>query len=155
MESELSDREKTIYDALSSEPIHIETLLHRSKMPIELLSGTLVMLELRGLVKRQIGDWYSLLPPPSPPGPVHACPLNEKSKLTIGSFIEFVHSTFSGISRKYLQNYLGWYWCLVDKKRWKPGALLNECSGSPRTSLKEILEYVSPLLVKFSPVPIN
>ena len=155
LENKLADRQKTVYAALSTKPAHFEEILQRSGLPTELLSGTLVMLELKGQVKRETGDWYSLLAPSATPSRPHVSTQSEQVRITVDSFVDFVHSTFNGISRKYIQNYLGWYWCIVDRKRWKPGELLNECSGFPKTSLKKILQYVSPLIVKFSLLPTN
>ena len=151
LQSTLSDREKNVYNILSTEPVHFETLLQRSGLETGALSASLFLLAMERLVRRDMGDWYSLLAPV--PSPERSDPLNEQSRFSIDAFIDFVRCTFNGISRKYLQNYLGWYWCIADRKRWKPGSLLDECAGFQKTTLKEILEYVSPLIVKFSPLP--
>ena len=149
----LSEREETVYKALSSKPIHVEILLQQTGLEVGPLSAALVLLEFSGLVRRQTGDWYSRAEPPVSSFSAPACPLDKKVKLTIDSFTNFVCCTFNGISRKYVQNYLGWYWCIIDRERWAPGALLDECAGFPKTSLKRVLQYVSPLAVNFSPLP--
>ena len=56
---QLYGRERQIYDLLSTEPVHFETVLQQSGMPTGELSATLTMLELAGLVLRDTGDWYS------------------------------------------------------------------------------------------------
>lgn len=55
---ELFGREKEIYDLLSGEPVHFDTLSDRTGMPAGELSATLTMLELAGVATRMPGDWY-------------------------------------------------------------------------------------------------
>lgn len=55
----LYGREREIYDLVSIEPVHFDTLCAQSGMGAGELSATLTMLELGGLVKRETGDWYS------------------------------------------------------------------------------------------------
>ena len=150
-EDELSDLERKVYEALSTEPTLLDILCQRTAMDAGKLIAALVMLELKGLVKPGFGNRYSLSNLPGFPGPPPASACSgQQAKAMICSFVDFVRSTFQGISRKHLQNYLGWYWCIVDRKRWKPGSLLKECCGFRRISCKEILEYVSPVMVKTS-----
>lgn len=55
---QLYGREKEIYELISSERVHFDTLCQKSGMPVGELSATLTMLELGGLVSRDAGDWY-------------------------------------------------------------------------------------------------
>jgi DNA processing protein len=56
---ELYGREKELFEMLSAEPTHFDSLCERSGMAAGELSATLTMLELAGVVSRHPGDWYS------------------------------------------------------------------------------------------------
>ncbi|MBX9689172.1 MAG: DNA-processing protein DprA [Candidatus Obscuribacterales bacterium] len=56
---QLYGREKELFELISIEPVHFDTLSERSGMPTGELSATLTMLELAGLIHRAAGDWYS------------------------------------------------------------------------------------------------
>jgi DNA processing protein len=56
---QLYGRERDIYNLLSSEPVHFDTLFQQCSLTVGELSATLTMLELAGVVVRQSGDWYA------------------------------------------------------------------------------------------------
>jgi hypothetical protein len=146
----LSEMEKTVYGVMSTELLDFDILWQRTGRDAGSLGAALLMLELKGLVKRAIGDRYSLSAPAVSLGPTRSC---AGAKEAIKSFIQYVSSTFTGISRKYLQNYLGWYWCVVDRKRWSPGSLVAACLDLEKMSQEEIRQYSSPSMVKVSTDP--
>ncbi len=55
----LYGREREIYDIISQESVHFDTMVEQTGMTAGELSATLTMLELAGLVSREAGDWYS------------------------------------------------------------------------------------------------
>ncbi len=55
---ELFGREREIYELLSDDPTHFDTLIERTGMQTGELSATLTMLELGGVATRMPGDWY-------------------------------------------------------------------------------------------------
>jgi hypothetical protein len=63
-------------------------------------------------------------------------------------FIQFVCSTFGSSSRKYVQNYLGWFWSVVDRKTWRPNSIDAGLFRSGRMSPAEARDYVSPTNLK-------
>ncbi len=148
--SDLCDMEKQVYQALSAESIHCDHLCEHTKMPIGEVSAALMMLELKGLAMRLPGDRYiRSVPAPQGPGPVDS--ESEYNEKLVAACIEFVRFNFQGISRKYLQNYLAWYWCQTNRIRWRCGALLKECLRFRIIKCEEIISYVSPPLVKMAP----
>lgn len=64
-----------------------------------------------------------------------------------------IRDAFHGISRKYLQFYIASFWCRVDRARWSVGRLLTEVAAFPKIECREVLSFVSPLIVKLIPVP--
>ena len=56
----VSDEEKRILDELSTDPLHIDPLTRALDMDVAQLSGLLTLLEVRGLVRRAPGMYYSL-----------------------------------------------------------------------------------------------
>ncbi len=147
---ELSQTEKQVYQALSAEAIQFDSLCVRMAMPTGTLLATLMVLELAGHIKSLPGDRYIRCAPNSQPASYNDVASASTLK-TVTDIIMLVRSTFQGISRKYLQNYLSWHWCQTDRVRWQPGSLLTECIRFRRIPYKEILSYVSPPVIKVSP----
>jgi DNA-binding transcriptional ArsR family regulator len=149
---ELSPQERQIYDALSSDPVQFDSLCERIKMPVAELSAHLTMLEIKGFVERMAGDRYRKM------GPLRSmrsgidadttCSKVDKLQSMINEMIAFVRSIYHTVSRKYLQNYLAAYWCGSDRARWNIGSLLQGCHRIPHITDSEILNYVSPNLLK-------
>lgn len=50
--------EKTILNVISKEPVHIDEIVKQSKLDIKIVSSTLMMLELKGVVKNTGGGYY-------------------------------------------------------------------------------------------------
>jgi DNA processing protein len=55
----LNERERAIYDLLSSSPIHIDQVLEAAGLPISMVSATLLTLEIRGIVTQHPGQLYA------------------------------------------------------------------------------------------------
>lgn len=155
---ELAPGEKEVYDVLSGEPVHFDVLCQRTGKAASNLSSSLMMLELAGLAKRIAGDRYVRHnPKESEQFYAHAVQssLRTEDRLeptrTVSAIINFVRLNFHHIARKYLQNYLAAYWCHMDRRRWQLGALLQACLRFVHISDDEILDYVSPVMVKVVP----
>lgn len=153
--AEFSERDKRIYGFISTTPVHADVIVQELGIPVHQVSISLIMLELAGVVKRLAGDRYerSSLEKSQERisrfdnGGVFTTGLKE----TVLDFRNFVKIHFHGISRKYLQQYIAAYWCYVDRIRWHSGALLKACLRFRSISYEEILNYVSPILVKIMP----
>jgi hypothetical protein len=136
---QLPDDEKLVYEAISTEPIQFESLFDRLEMDVGKLSGTLVMLELDGLVLRLPGNHYVRVK-----GSIHErSPQAEEGRETIWSAIAFLRAKFQFVSLKYLQNYLVWYWYHSDRDRWCFASVLQSCCRFGRLTGKQVFERVS------------
>ncbi|MBY0357560.1 MAG: hypothetical protein K2W82_06115 [Candidatus Obscuribacterales bacterium] len=157
--------EKEVYDILSADPIHIDTLCQKAKLPVNKISAALTMLELRGVAVRLAGDRYTRYTVSTE---LKGSEL-ETSKIKLKLFsqpsfaasagikelvdaaISFIRNKFHGVSRKYLQNYLAAYWLELAKPKWKRNLLLKWCWHFEPICYKQILAYVSPVEVKLPP----
>ena len=50
--------EKIIYDTLSSETLHIDQIVEKTKIPINKVLNTLMSLELNGFIETTINNYY-------------------------------------------------------------------------------------------------
>jgi hypothetical protein len=148
--ADVSEFERIVLHLISGEPVQFDKLCFQANMPVGTLSATLTMLELSGLVERLSGDIYRRVNLETRKSESEQdYPSQESSGIVeISRISAFVCSTFHGISRKYLQFYLCAYWCNFDRRKWHPGALATECIKSGPIIYKQVLEYVSPPLVK-------
>lgn len=156
---ELDLPEKTVYELLSAKPVPFAVLCRAAGMSADQLLTALTMLQLAGLVTSLPGQQYV-----RSPGEQHRAQRNMIHQAAVGSqhsaeiktiiddFVEFIRVDYHGISRKYVQNYLGAYWCYKDRTRWPVGGLLKACLKFRRIRSKEILAYVSPAIVKLLPL---
>lgn len=151
--SQLSQQEKVLYDLLSENPVSFEELYVRSAMGVPEVSATLVILEIGGLISSLPGNNYI------------RCPNNKNldktaksngGDVTLAKFEamalavqDFVRNGFHGISRKYLQYYLFLYWYYVGTSHWERDSLLNACLRFRSIKWTEIINYVTPVMVKW------
>lgn len=151
--TEFNQVENAVYEILTDEPVQFDELCARTGMRAEKLSAALTMLELAELAERLPGDRYvcSVLRRNKTPDYRNTGKTDSMTKPTmmlVDKIIDFVRVKFQGISRKYLQNYLAIYWCHADRNRWQYGSLTKLSFQSRTISYREIIEYVSPLMVK-------
>jgi hypothetical protein len=146
---ETSEAENEILGILSAEPLSIDSLIQRAKLPTDQCLSVMTMLELKGLAinvgkNRYTGVLQKKLKA------VTTCALGAGANLQtlISAALDFIKSKFHGISHKYLQYYLAEYWCHVDRDRWLPGSLLRACHESDRVTYKDLLAYESPSELK-------
>jgi DNA processing protein len=57
---ELYGKELEVFELMSAEPVHFDSLSEKTGMHTGELSATLTMLELGGVITRLPGDWYCL-----------------------------------------------------------------------------------------------
>lgn len=143
----LGPQAKAVYDALSPDPIHFETLAGCTGFSAAGLASALTLLELSGLILALAGGRYRRSERKKQSQTV----ATEAGLQMVERAIEFIEVTFQGISRKYLQLHLAAHWCLVDRTRWSPQSLLKECLEFGRVTYAEIRAYVSPSIVKTAP----
>jgi hypothetical protein len=153
----LSRPEEAVLQVLSLQPVKLEKLSEQTNMPIGKLSSLLMMLELKGLIESLPGEQYKLLLSTAKcslgaPTTQAGTPVLPNLSLTnIDAAIDFIRTDFRGISRKYLQLYLGVYWCYVDRARWSCGKLLRACRNFRSVTEADIRAFVTPLVVRLMP----
>ncbi|MBI4534614.1 MAG: hypothetical protein HY711_11775 [Candidatus Melainabacteria bacterium] len=145
---ELSGYELDVYEALSAEPTCVDVLHGRISMSIDQLLVALTMLELAGLAKRLPGNRYISWQLQCKAAPSLQSSTTATTTKIIANCVNFIRCNFHGISRKYLQSYLAAYWCWVDEVRWRCSSVIRACLEFGPVSNRDILQYVSPALVK-------
>ncbi len=147
-------KEEEVYDLLSKEPVHFDTLIGQTKMSVSTLAATLSILEIKEVARCLPGDWYVRIPEghngATSETPAGSSPDGSSKQATasVGDAIEYLSETLQGISGKYLQLCLAAFWCYIDRVRWPAGSVLNACHQSNPIRDVDILAYVSPALVK-------
>ncbi|MFN8655330.1 MAG: hypothetical protein U0105_03235 [Candidatus Obscuribacterales bacterium] len=152
-ESDLSDADLEVLNVLTTDPIQFDALFERTEMSVSTLLSSLTVLELSGFVLRLSADRYALRPevrtnPDDDTVDSDRLPVRHAILETVATILNWIKTSFHGISRKYLQNYLAAYWCLRDRATWNPGALARACIDADAISDQVILAYVSPPLVR-------
>jgi hypothetical protein len=153
--TELSEAEKEILSLLSKNPTHIDELCRLTNKLPQALSPTLMILELNGIIEGITADTYVLASPIKKQNSPASSNSGQDSSLpetSVLGFIEYIRSEFGGISRKYLELYLAFYWCYCDRSRWTTGSIIKACNRFPEFSYEQILAFVSPPKVSFIPI---
>ncbi|MCA9801084.1 MAG: hypothetical protein KC777_03815 [Cyanobacteria bacterium HKST-UBA02] len=145
--------ETMICDLLKDGPVNFDTMSEESGLDSGALSASLAMLELDCVVRRIAGDVYEYVPIPRLEDDLARCGESGEAGMAlleglIERFGSFIRDVYKGISRKYLQGYLGLFWLRIDRKFWRPGALLDHCCRYGEMSGRSIREYVTPLVVE-------
>jgi hypothetical protein len=70
--------------------------------------------------------------------------VSEQVAAKVSEVIDFITATWRGISRKYLQNYVGMFWFFIDKSSYSVGSLLDACLRFGPVRYEEMIDYVTP-----------
>lgn len=141
---QLNEFERRVYKSLTPEPVHFDDLVESTGMSAAEISAALSMLEIWGLAYSVPGNRFARRAPnPSRKHQMTGVLADLASKI-----VALITFYFQGISRKYLQLYVAAYWCYTDRKKWCEGALLDACIRHRSIGYDEIVDYVTPLLVK-------
>ncbi len=149
-EPELTVDEKSVLALLSEVPTRFASICEKVSLDCADASAAVMGLELRELAVRLPGDRYILSDRTTKLALKAIDPKSEKRKQhkAVVEMIDFVEERFQGIGRKNHQLYAALYWISVDRKRWGPGSVLELCKQSRHIPYREILEYVSPPIIK-------
>lgn len=101
-----------VIELLRTGPCSFDKILHKTHLEYKDLCTVLCLLEISGKVERGFGDVYSLPHRKTP----NTHSLGDQELGTIHHFTKWIKDYFGGISLKYLQNYLAYFWCVWDKK---------------------------------------
>ncbi|MBS1992330.1 MAG: hypothetical protein JSS83_17525 [Cyanobacteria bacterium SZAS LIN-3] len=144
-EAQLDGLAALVFKHLSDKPISFDTLLELTGAETGNLSATLLLLTMDELVESLPGNLFirakvSYNFPPA-------------SQEALDSFQYFIGDVFHGISRKYLQLYLAFYWACIDREYWQPNSLLHACCRFRPIELQELKSFVSAPIVKLIDTP--
>lgn len=144
----LDEVQERILEFVTDKPIHIDALCKNLKMPVEKVSGALVVLELENLVFSKPGAMYirNINGSASKLARATVSPsCTRKFKIRI---VNFIIREFHRVSRKYIQIYLSAIWCQSNIALWKNGKLLRACQHFGSISKIQIRDYVSATVLK-------
>lgn len=140
---DLDEFANSLYEMLSNEKIHFDHLLIGLRChDIGILCTAIFELEYLGLIQRHGGDYYTKKQKP----PVVEIP-ESSLNARVRDFIEYIKNIHHGISRKCLHLYLALFWSKNYRVRWNRSALAKACREHPRITGKQVLSFVTPLIV--------
>jgi hypothetical protein len=138
-----SERDHQILAVIGEQVVDFDFICEQLNLPAGMISADLIMLELAKLIERLDGDRYRrrfVANPFVKPG--------KHAKGLVKKFIKYLKRSKRGISRKYLHLYMARFWCLIDRDRWKEGALLKECLHSHHLPRIVLTLENAPLMVQ-------
>lgn len=143
---DISEEDKLVLQEISESGISFDQLAQKLALSIGVLSATLTVLELKGLIEKQFADSYK----PSKTMQLSMImqegdSTNEHNGKLAKNFVSFVKDFFQGLGRKYLQLYSTLDWIAKDRSRWPSNSLIEFCASNRCVSEEEIEEYVTPL----------
>ncbi|CAN5326185.1 hypothetical protein BH11CYA1_BH11CYA1_21290 [soil metagenome] len=145
---DLDENEKMVFDLISYTPISFNSLCELSALSVGILSSVLTMLELKGRIESQAGDFYVRSKTRYSEGA--SCEILTDSILAlIASVNRYIWSIHHGVSFKWLQSFLAMSWFYCDKVRWNRGSLLVACLKSAPIDLDASRESQSSRQVLF------
>jgi hypothetical protein len=147
--NDLAEDDKLILDLIGLTPISQDSLCELSGMAAARVSSALVILELSGLIQALPGNLFIR----TKQSKSRACakPFDPKVLSIAERAFSTIEAIYGGVSRKYLQLYLGAFWCHQDGVRWPEDSLLRILLRGEPIQIQEILGYISPLIVSLPP----
>lgn len=143
------DNQKKIYEFINFEKVHLDQICQNTQLPTGEILACLTFLEVDNFIERHGGDYYSRKVLERKSGSIAkkgktVKEISSSAQSKIDQFLDYVKSEIHGISRKYLQLYLAYFWCKFDRIRWGADKLLEACVKSQFRPSSEIFEYVTP-----------
>ncbi|MBU6452679.1 MAG: hypothetical protein KGS72_12915 [Cyanobacteria bacterium REEB67] len=149
----LSEIQTTVYEAIRTEPITIETLLRILNLAPSELTAALTILELNGLIESLPGSRYVRYQTrENEVEDIENNTLSEGTILIIESAIGFIQRLFHGVSRKYVQLYLAYFWLIRNRgiEDHHSDSFFTACYEAGDTGVASIQSFVSPLKLQVS-----
>lgn len=142
---DLGDLDRVVLAQISAVPISVDTICENLDHPAGSVGSSLTMLEILGHITAAPGNSFVRL----------TAGKKAKSETEFSpELIEFVEAAVEnikairqGVSRKYLQLYLGAFWCCFDREFWREGALMLISLDSSLSPDRNLIDYESPLMV--------
>lgn len=140
--AELGEFENALYELLGEEKIHFDDLIRHFQCQVGELCVAIFELNMLDLIERHGGDYYTRKPKQAK----IAVPESSKNP-GISDFVDFIRNIYHGISRKCLHLYLALFWSKNHRVRWNRSALAEACRKHPPIKGKDVLSFVTPLIV--------
>lgn len=139
---ELSEFDKRLYEYLSDDKLHFDQLIYQLQCSVGELCSAIFSLEMLDLIQRHGGDYYTRKR-------IHTKIEIQKSldNAKVRDFIDYIRTLYHGISRKCLHLYLALFWSKNHRVRWNRSALAEACRKHPPIKGKEVVSFVTPLVV--------
>ncbi len=139
---------KLIRTFLSEIPVHFDELCESSGILPGPVSAVLTMLELGDFVVRHPGDYYSLTTISSRNDYGATVECSEAVMASARAFAALISDRFHGISRRYIQLYLGLFYGAVNSLYSRSGLLLELCKHAKPINARCFNDYVSPVTLR-------
>lgn len=145
---DLGDLDREVLAQISAAPISVDTICENVQHSVGSVGASLTMLEILGHITSVPGNSFVRL--------MAARNGNSRSRNTefspelmefVEAAVENIKAIRQGVSRKYLQLYLGAFWCYFDRDFWREGALLLISLDSSLSPDRNLIDYESPLMV--------
>ena len=139
----LDDVQWAIIKLLANQSCDEDEIVMRTGYDVGVVVGYVMTFRIYGIVESRDGRFVLKLPQIR-----KSLQMSEPACQLRTEFMLFVSTIFGSISRKYLQNYLGWFWSVVDRKSWTVNSIDAKFFRQGRMSLDDSRDYVSPRQVK-------
>jgi hypothetical protein len=141
---DLGDLDRAVLALISAAPISVDSICQKVDQPAGAVGAALTMLEILGHISSIPGN--SFVRPTSPKR--ESCSVESPKLLEfIEAAVQNIKAIRQGVSRKYLQLYLGAFWCFFDNEFWQEGSLLLVSLDSSLSPDRNLFDYESPLMV--------
>ncbi len=146
MSDDLGDLDRAVLAQISATPISVDTICESLDSTAGPVGASLTMLELLGHIVSGPGNSFVRL---------RAAKVKSSSSTDFSpqalafaeAAIDNIKAIRQGVSRKYLQLYLGAFWCCFDRNIWREGMLMLVSVDATLTPDRNLFDYESPLIV--------
>ncbi|CAN5472703.1 hypothetical protein BH11CYA1_BH11CYA1_19680 [soil metagenome] len=142
---DLGDFEKEVLGQISAVPKSVDELSAQFDHAAGPVGAALTMLELFGHIDQAPGNCFVRSRNAKPESTDSI--LSPELLALITAAINNIKAIRQGVSRKYLQLYLGTFWCFFDREFWRMGSLVVVSIDRSLSPDRDLLAYESPLMV--------
>lgn len=143
---DLGDLDRAVLAQISAAPISVDTICESLDSTAGPVGAALTMLELLGHIASGPGNSFVRL---------NAAKVKSDNRTEFSpevlafaeAAIENIKAIRQGVSRKYLQLYLGTFWCCFDRNIWRTGELMLVSVDATLAPDRNLFDYESPLMV--------
>ncbi|MBP9092762.1 hypothetical protein KBI23_17195 [bacterium] len=142
---DLGDLDREVLAQISAAPISVDSICQKVNQPAGAVGAALTMLEILGHITSAPGN--SFVRPTAAKRESRSTEFSPQLLEFIEAAVVNIKAIRQGVSRKYLQLYLGAFWCYLDRDFWREGVLLLVSLDSSLSPDRNLFDYESPLMV--------